>query len=216
VTAILIATVVAGVTGSLHCAAMCGPFAAASHHLPAYALGRLVAYLALGVLAGGLGAALELAAIGRVALPLAGVVVIVWGGVSLLRALGARRASGAAGPRAPMLYAIHRRRPWTRGALIGALTPLLPCGWLWAFVVVAAGTGSAASGAGVMAALWLGSAPAIAGAGLTLRALGRRLGPRLPVITACAQIAIGVLTLALRAPVVDAPPPRTPSEASCH
>ncbi len=229
-TALLVAVVIAGVTGSLHCAAMCGPFAGVSGHLPAYGAGRLVAYATLGAIAGALGAAVDLAGdlatVGRIAMPLAGAALIAWGGLALARALGWRRGGGAAaGATGPMLHAIRRRRDARRAATIGALTALLPCGWLWAFVVVAGGTGAPHAGAAVMAALWLGSMPALIGAGAALRALGRRLGPRVPVITASLQIAIGVVALAIRVPALDATPPATPpgaapttvpTEASCH
>ena len=213
--ALLFGVLVAGLTGSLHCAAMCGPFAGLARHQPAYAAGRLAAYLGLGVIAGALGAAVDLAgdlaAIGPVAMTIAGVALIVWGALSLARALGLLGGRAAAGPVRPMLYAIGRRRRATRAALIGAFTALLPCGWLWAFVVVAAGTGAPAQGALVMAALWLGSAPALAGAGLTVQALAVRLGPRLPLVTAGLQIAIGVLALVMRAPLLGGG-----GEASCH
>jgi sulfite exporter TauE/SafE len=228
-TGLLLAVLVAGFTGSLHCAAMCGPFAALSRHQPAYAAGRLGAYLALGAAAGAVGAAVdlagELASVGPVAMLVAGIALLAWGSLSLARALGWRRRGGAAaGPTAPMLYAIKRRRRSTRAALIGALSVLLPCGWLWAFVIVAAGTGGPWSGAAVMAALWLGSAPALAGAGAAMHALAGRLGPRLPILTASLQIAIGATALAIRAPMLDAPAPHpagaeapaVPSEASCH
>lgn len=224
-TGLLVAVLIAGFTGSLHCAAMCGPFAGLARHQTAYAVGRLAAYLVLGVLAGALGAAVDLAgdlaAVGGIAMLVAGAALLVWGTVSLARALGLfRRGASAAGPARPMLYAIRRERRVLRAGLIGAFTALLPCGWLWAFVVVAAGTAAPTSGAAVMAALWLGSTPALLGAGLTLRALARRLGPRLPVVTASLQIAVGVLALAVRAPMIDAAPPaatvEVPAEASCH
>lgn len=210
---LVVAVLLAGLTGSLHCAAMCGPFAALSRHQLAYAAGRLGAYLVLGIVAGIAGAAIDLAAdlarIGRIALPLAGLIVAGWGAWSLARALGlVRTAEHAAHPSRPLLHAIRRRREARGALLIGALTPLLPCGWLWAFVVVAAGTGTPWHGAAVMAALWLGSAPALLGAGVAFRALARRLGPRLPIVTASLQIAVGVAALVLRLPI-------TPGHA-CH
>lgn len=224
-TGLLVAVLIAGFTGSLHCAAMCGPFAGLARHQAAFAAGRLATYLVLGGLAGALGAAVDLAgdlaAFGGIAMLIAGVALLVWGTISLARALGLlRRAASVAGPARPMLYAIRRERRALRAALIGAFTALLPCGWLWAFVVVAAGTAAPASGAAVMAALWIGSTPALLGAGLTMRALARRLGARLPVVTASLQIAVGVFALAIRAPMIDAPPPaptaEVPGEASCH
>src|SRR5690606_18807129 len=52
-----------------------------------------------------------------------------------------------------------------RAALLGVSTGLLPCGWLYAFALSAAATGSARDGALVMAAFWLGSVPALVGVG---------------------------------------------------
>jgi hypothetical protein len=67
----------------------------------------------------------------------------------------------------------------------------------------------------VLATFWLGTMPALLGAGLSLRAIARRLGTRLPVVTACLQIAIGVVALTARAPMVGhAPGDRM--EHSCH
>ncbi len=222
--ALLIGVLIAGVTASLHCAAMCGPFAALSQHQFGFALGRLGSYIALGAVAGTVGAAVNvagnLATIGPVAMALAGAAMVAWGAASMARALGWRRKSEGTGATQPMLFAIRRRRGAWRGALIGAFTVVLPCGWLWAFVVIAAGTGAPHTGAAVMAALWLGSTPALLGAGATLRVLGRRLGPRLPILVASLQLAIGILALAMRAPMLDAPPQAAtaeiPTEASCH
>jgi sulfite exporter TauE/SafE len=71
----------------------------------------------------------------------------------------------------------------------------LPCGFLYAFVAVAAGTGSAAGGLLVMAAFWTGTLPVMAGLGLIAQ---RALGPlrrRLPVITASILVVVGLLAV---------------------
>jgi sulfite exporter TauE/SafE len=221
VIALLAAVLVSSLAGSLHCAAMCGPFAGLAGgsgagftpHL-AYGAGRLAGYGVLGAIAGVVGAAVDLASVGGVAMIVAGIAMLVWGTVSLARAFGAGKGGEARGVK-PMLYAIKRKRPVARGALVGLLTAALPCGWLYAFVVVAAGTGSPVGGALVMATFWLGTMPALLGAGLSLRALARRLGARLPVVTACLQIAIGVVALTARAPMVGHAPSDA-TEHSCH
>lgn len=53
------------------------------------------------------------------------------------------------------------RPPVVRAAATGLFTTLLPCGWLYAFVVTAAGTGSGTPlhGAALMAVFWLGTLP---------------------------------------------------------
>jgi uncharacterized protein len=50
-----------------------------------------------------------------------------------------------------------------RGLVVGLLTALLPCGWLYLFALLAAGTGSIQLGALVMVAFWLGSIPLLVG-----------------------------------------------------
>ncbi|MCW5807902.1 MAG: sulfite exporter TauE/SafE family protein, partial [Deltaproteobacteria bacterium] len=179
-TALFAGVVVASLAGSLHCLAMCGPLAGVhgARLALAHSLGRLATYVLLGALAGGLGHALdlagELAAVQRIAILAAGATLVVWAGAQLAVAAGLvrTRTSGGVAFRAG-LVAIRRRRPAARAWLAGALVGLLPCGWLWAFVVAAAGTGSPLTGAAVMVAFWLGSLPAMIGA---LTVLGPALG----------------------------------------
>jgi sulfite exporter TauE/SafE len=204
-TALFAGVVVASLAGSLHCLAMCGPLAGVhgARLAAVHSLGRLVTYVILGALAGGLGHALdlagELAAIQRIAIVVAGVVLVAWATVQLGVALGwwRTRASGGTAFRAG-LVAIRRRRPAARAWLAGALVGLLPCGWLWAFVVAAAGTGSPLTGAAVMVAFWIGSLPAMIGALTVLAPALGWLRARMPIVTALALLALGLGTLALR------------------
>ena len=199
----------ASLAGSLHCVAMCGPLVglhagARSLRLAlVHALGRLTTYAALGALAGLVGGAVDtaghLAAIQHGAAIVAGVVIVGWGLRTIAIARGWLTAAGSA----PQLFQRGLVQLRTRGAvsrawLIGALTGLLPCGWLWVFVVSAAGTGGPGTGAAVMAVFWLGTVPAMTG----VLALGGpvidRIRRKLPVLSACVLIALGVTTLALR------------------
>jgi sulfite exporter TauE/SafE len=75
------------------------------------------------------------------------------------------------------------------------VTTLLPCGFLYAYVTVAAGTGTPLAGMLVMAAFWAGTVPVMAGLGALA---GRALAPlarRLPAISAAALMVIGLLTI---------------------
>jgi hypothetical protein len=125
---------------------------------------------------------------------------VVWGTLRALALTGVRIPRlGAAGFArslvSPMLRGIANRRPVVRAALLGAVAPLLPCGWLYAFVASAASTGSASNGALVMAAFWAGTVPALAAVTLGLH---RALGPArrfLPFATALALVAVGSLTV---------------------
>ena len=105
---LVLAVLVASLLGSVHCAAMCGPFVcfyAASgtsmaswrHETPghaAYNLGRLVSYVTLGLIAGALGGMLDragvLAGVGKIAAMIAGVLMVGWGVSAMLAARGVR------------------------------------------------------------------------------------------------------------------------------
>ncbi|HVV82220.1 MAG TPA: sulfite exporter TauE/SafE family protein [Kofleriaceae bacterium] len=236
----------ASAVGSVHCAAMCGPLtslylepaavrgsvraagrrAAGPWQGPlAHSLGRLAAYVTLGAIAGGLGGAIDLAgraaSVQRAAMVLAAGAIVAWGTLALAAALGVPvpRLAPRAWNRA--LVTIRRRRPTVRAALIGLLSAALPCGWLWAFVMVAGGTGAVASGMAVMAAFWLGTVPMMMGVGTLAQPLVRRLGARLPVVTAVALIAVGVVALAARTPMLGAElrpaaHGELPSGPTCH
>lgn len=204
---------VASLLGSPHCAGMCGGFVCfysaqggrgqALAHV-AYNLGRLFSYVVLGVLAGALGRTLDQMGAGAglhgTAAVAAGAVMVVWGGASLLTALGARlpQAHAPAFLRtrfASTVRAVHAQPPVVRALAVGLVTALLPCGWLWVYVATAAGTGSAATGALVMAAFWLGTVPVLAGLGIAAQRLIGPLGRRLPIVTAGLLVVLGLVTI---------------------
>jgi sulfite exporter TauE/SafE len=218
---------VSSLLGSPHCAAMCGGFAcfyaaepgSRRHRLAlvAYNGGRLASYALLGALAGALGAGVDaagwMAGVARPAAVAAGVLMVTWGTITILRALGARlpRLSPPRGARrvlSGVLQRMQSRPPAVRAAALGLLTTLLPCGWLYVFVATAGGTGSAWRGALVMAVFWLGTVPMMAGLGLAVQRLSGPLRQRLPVMTAAVLVVIGLLTAAGRlgmSPAASAP-----------
>lgn len=216
----LITTVLlASLVGSLHCAGMCGPFVALSvgigqdriaRHLALQATyhgGRLVSYLLLGLAAGALGAALDLGGmffgLQRVALASAGVLMILAGLVLLGRQAGLRVKSVAPPRRLQELLRrmqtlALRQQPQKRALLVGLFSTFLPCGWLYAFVVVAAGTGSALGGVVAMAAFWAGTVPVLAVVGASIRTVAGPLRRHLPTLSALALLLVGVMALAGR------------------
>jgi sulfite exporter TauE/SafE len=219
-TALILPIFLLSLTGSLHCAGMCGAFVALAVEnerdtVPrwrlqaAYHLGRLATYLMLGAAAGVAGQALDLAGalIGsqRVAAALAGAMMIGFGLLSLGRALGGGWRIGHL-PLPPLLerWAVAGQRaagklaPLPRAAAIGLLTTFLPCGWLWIFVSAAAGTASWQRGVLVMAVFWVGTLPVLVTLGASFGGLSRLLGKRLPVVTALAIVAVGIYALTLR------------------
>jgi sulfite exporter TauE/SafE len=211
VTALLPTILVASLVGSVHCLAMCGPLVALHGSARTvrlagfHALGRLTTYVTLGALAGVVGRAVDLAGdlavVQRTATIVAGAVILAWAGYQLVIALGLRASSAGAPGGAAFtagLAHIRTRRAARRAWLVGVLTGLLPCGWLWAFVISAAGTGSVLGGALVMLVFWLGTVPAMTGALAVGGPVFAWLRQRMPVVTAIALLVLGLGTLALR------------------
>ncbi len=213
----LLPVVSAGLLGSVHCIGMCGALVAVASDgavglkqragaQAVYQAGRLVSYAALGAAAGTLGRALDLAGqaagLGQAAAIVAGSSMALWGLLAMLRAAGvpARlpRWRLLPAPLGRWLAGVQGRPPLARAALLGGASALLPCGFLYAFALAGAATGSALGGALVMAALWLGNLPALLGFGLALGGVLGRVRRHLPLLSAASIFALGVLTLSSR------------------
>ncbi|HEY3500314.1 MAG TPA: sulfite exporter TauE/SafE family protein, partial [Polyangiaceae bacterium] len=214
-----LAVALASVAGSLHCAAMCGGFVAAYageaggrtgartalHVL--YNAGRLVTYAVLGASAGALGRALDLAGraagVAHVAAIATGVLLLLSGAVGLAPRSGFVRLKKGpgrplAGGLSRLLASFRDKPPAVRAALLGLTTTLLPCGWLYAFVAVAAGSGGAVDGALVMSAFWVGSLPVLLGVGVSLELVVKSRWARLPRLRSVLILGAGVVTLLSR------------------
>jgi sulfite exporter TauE/SafE len=211
---LILTIILASLLGSLHCAGMCGAFVAMACQggrpwamQCAYHGGRLMTYVAMGAIAGGLGAMLDLgsslAGFEPVALTLASTLMIGWGLVVLLGAFGFKLPL----PKSPggmqrLLMEGHRATlrfgPSLRALSIGLLTTLLPCGWLYLFVARAAGEASVGRGAIVMLAFWIGTVPILSAMGFGTRTLTKRLGRKLPIATASIILVAGLWTLMSR------------------
>lgn len=228
------AVFLASLLGSAHCAGMCGAFlafavggvgesGAGASSAPrasrlalnaSYNLGRLVTYLVLGGVAGGIGAAMDLGGsmvgVQRAAAIGAGVMMVGFGIVAVLRQLGVRVARvPLPGVLTRLARAGHERAfdlaPLARAGAVGLLTTLLPCGWLYAFVITSAGTASPSLGALTMAAFWLGTLPIMAALGVGLQTLTGPLRRQLPMATSLLLVAAGVYTVAGRTHVTLVP-----------
>ena len=189
--ALLLTVLGASLAGSVHCAGMCGPLVALTvggspsvpRALAAQApwhLGRAIIYAGLGALAGAIGTALDLAAAlagaPRIAMLAAGAVLVILGVRSIVR----RGASGAACPsifRSRIVRRLAALAPSARALVLGLLCGALPCGWLYAAVLVAAGSGSWSLGSLVMIAFWAGTIPALVGVSSLGILLPRLLAP---------------------------------------
>jgi sulfite exporter TauE/SafE len=172
----------------------------------AYQAARLASYVALGSVAGALGHALDLAGqaagLGKAAAVLAGATMTLWGLAAMLEAAGTRlklpqlRLLPSAVTR--FLSSLRQRPPVARALLLGGASAFLPCGFLYAFALAGAATGSALGGALVMGALWAGNLPALLGFGWLLSGVLRRLKRHIPLLSATCVFALGVLTLTSR------------------
>lgn len=206
--------------GSAHCAGMCGGLALAAigpagvrddggrtTRQVGYHAGRLVSYAVVGAFAGLLGSVVDdagmLVGVQRIAAIVAGTMIALMGVAAIARALGAR-VPAAAVP-APLVRTAQRVHAWTlrlppkhRGIPLGLVTPLLPCGWLYAFAAIAAASASVGVGILVMAAFWLGTVPAVVIASNGARMAFARLGRAAPIVAGIAMIAVGVHAAVVR------------------
>ena len=189
-TSLAVTALIMGLAGGPHCIAMCGAAcagigqAAGPHKTSAmwlFQAGRVVGYSALGSLAAasmqGLGWLTVQSAALRPVWTLFHVATFVLGALLLAKAeqpvwleqmgekiwQGARSLAAGRGRGAPLV--------------IGALWTFLPCGLLYSALLVAALTGSAIEGAGVMALFALGTTVSLmAGPWLWLRLRGSNSG----------------------------------------
>lgn len=206
----------ASLLGSAHCAGMCGGFvcfyagadarASGWGHL-AYNGGRLVSYLLLGTLAGLLGSGVDQFGVGvgmtRAAAGAAGALMILWGTVTLLahRGIALPTIAPLAAPQrwmAAQLRDVRDFPPVARALTVGLLTTLLPCGWLYAFVVTAAGTGTVRGALVLMTVFWAGTLPMMLALGVGVRRLAGPLRNRLPIFSAIAIVVVGIVSLSGR------------------
>lgn len=210
---------VASLAGSLHCAGMCGAFAVFAigiegdkrgnrvfQHV-AYNGGRLITYTLLGVACGSIGAMLNLGGslmgVQQSAAILAGSMMVFFGGAAILRAFGVRlpdmpspnfvkrvlqRGHGAA----------MRMPNGVRAGVVGLLTTFLPCGWLYAFAITAAGTADPVKGGLVMAAFWAGTTPVLVFVGVGVQKLTAYFGRRVALVAPIAVVVVGLVMIVQR------------------
>ncbi|MCP4835291.1 MAG: sulfite exporter TauE/SafE family protein [Phycisphaera sp.] len=222
----LVGTVfLASLLGSLHCAGMCGGLVlfccgvgdrererAFPVHV-AYHGGRLAAYAIAGAVLGSLGGVLDIG--GR----LVGIQTIAgWIAALTLVGLGITmiaRVFGLKGGCLPLPRFLGRTveagysmvsdaSPWKRGLVVGVMSPLLPCGWLWAFLVVAAGTGSLVGGLLVMLVFWAGTVPILLAIGLGAHRITPAFRRSIPLVMGVSVVVVGIMAAMVRLPHAEA------------
>jgi uncharacterized protein len=158
--------------------------------------GKLVSHTALGALLGALGGVVQLSIGARTTLQLlAGGLIIVLG----LAELGVPWFRGIVLEPPQSWVRIVRNRSRSRSALapalLGVATVLIPCGVTLSVQALALASGSALSGAAVMAVFVLGTAPLFAALGYAARRAATAWRGRLSLVTGLVVVVMGLYTL---------------------
>lgn len=194
-------TLAASVAGSFHCVAMCGGFASIASSQGQrsswlYQFGRLIGYASLGALAGALGQTaftrLWVSELGFAAGVVLGAFLVLLGlRIATGKKEGSRGEFAFRGFRDWAYPRALRAKPNVRPLFLGACSVLLPCGWIYSFVVVALATESAWKGGLVLLAFWMGTLPWMLGSGFLAEwALGK-IGNRAWIHRVVAFLMIG-------------------------
>jgi hypothetical protein len=209
---LLLAAGTAGLASTAHCAAMCGPLAAAAcsqrgrEGLRAgvsYGLGRVVSYMVTGALTGTAGGVLLRTLRGD---SVKKAVALAIGASLVVTALRVLRVQGE-----QALVPLRRAKDAVRppAMLAGVLTGFLPCGALASALVLAAGAASGWGGALVMVTFALASMPGIVAA----LAAGRMLSSLFARMAALRYLVASMLVLTA---LWIAARPWTMPERTCH
>lgn len=207
------AALATGIAASGHCLAMCGGVAGALatrggatstaariRSSLTYNLARIGSYAIAGTAVGGLGGgmlrALDITLLATLFRILAGAIMVAAAGRLLFgwRVLEPLEGAGAAlwHRLAPHARRSNAARGGTADALrLGLIWGLLPCGMSYSMLLLAATTGSAAAGAGTMAAFGIGTLPVM----ITATAAFSRLTGRPASRAAVSRIAGALLLL---------------------
>jgi uncharacterized protein len=206
-----------GVSGSLHCSAMCGPLvaladgAATRERAPdgrnprwrrraMYHGGRMGVYVLLGAAAGASGAAIDGRGFGRGLAVAAGLALMVQ---ACIAAGAVRGVAGELGTAASsrLAGALSRAAGWlrrhgvARPSVMGALNGLLPCGLVYAALIAAGGTGGVSTAVSLMIGFGLGTLPPLLGVGVVSALAAARGGPG--VRRVAVAVALGVAGVVL-------------------
>ncbi len=203
---------VAGVLGSSHCIGMCGPFALAIGAAApdwkrnvvrqlTYGFGRIFTYTFLGATAGFGGMALTNRFSAWTKLPailsiLAGLFLLYQGLLSA-GVLPRRAVNSTSGCLSASFFASFIRDPRRRYVfLAGLMTGFLPCGLVYAFLAMAASSGSMARGLLTMMLFGLGTMPVMVATGCGSVVFGWHSLARLMRIAAWAVVVAGCICVA--------------------
>jgi len=211
--------IAAGVVGSIHCIGMCGALALTAgaqskKGLVAYHIGRFLGYFGIGALAGFLGAGFihsEMKYISLFSSILLGLSFFAVG-LSIIK-------KGQPHIRQPAILKVFYQKkigrilesktsPIISGCLIGMLSPLLPCGWLYGFILIAVTANNAFWGGILLASFWIGTLPALSGISLLAHRPMRYFNNKGKVILGIFFIFAGISSVLYKLTCIGSP--------SCH
>ena len=232
---LVVATLFSSIVGSLHCVGMCTPFAVMAmgpsgstisvraSRLASYHSGRLITYLVMGTTVALLSSMAKNLIGGGGAIPIIGWAV----GLTMIL-LGITRLIATFGWQMPVKHSrwsqhwtaaiVALRRKYARGPvwlaslLWGISSTLLPCGWLYLFVLAAAAAPSFSSTLAMMIAFWIGTLPLLSSVAWGWSSIGPRWQIFAQPFAAACIISFGVFILinrigldvrTLQQPVVD-------------
>jgi sulfite exporter TauE/SafE len=185
-----------GISGSLHCAGMCGPIAllAGGRGLAPYLVGKTTSYVLLGALAGALGdAVIQAGSAGPRVLAIGAGALLLVAGFHSLGLIRDSVAGAATVVRAGRAVASLAGQGHAGKLVLGTANGFLPCPMTYAFVAMAAATGSPIPGAATMLVLGVTTALPLAAAVL---AAGRALRfVRWPALSGALMLLAAALTL---------------------
>lgn len=172
---VLLSILLAAFLGSWHCAIMCGPLCislSSKGSLWPYQLGRMLSYTLAGALAGAFAQKLlwNQSFIIKIASLFFLSFAFLWLAIDLYRQKQPQFTK-------QIWQRVLKVKTHSR-FFLGILSVFLPCGWLFYFLLAAATTQSALSGALVLFLLYLSSLPALAGSSWLMRERLRKSQPQ--------------------------------------
>ncbi|MEO8076705.1 MAG: sulfite exporter TauE/SafE family protein [Acidobacteriota bacterium] len=204
---LVVAGLLLGAAGSLHCVLMCGPLVAAAGAgtgtwrarataFLVYHGGRGLVYLALAAMAALFGRAFALAGFGGALSVTCGLLML---GVALPTRLVPRRLVAAAlrplGGASAKVRALARTHPLGARFMAGVVNGFLPCGLTYAAALTAATLQSVAAATLFMGGFWAGTVPALAAVSISAAAIPRLSAARLRWLAPVVMAIVGLLLI---------------------
>ena len=204
ITLIPASVLAASFLGSWHCVGMCGGLIIASTKnktdIALYHLGRLIGYLALGMLISQVGE-IFFTSLSPLFTKL-GIVMIgtylVYLGITLFISPQKALHTGPSWFTKPLHYIFKSTDSPRKSFLIGLCSILLPCGWLYAFLAATLTLHSLPQAMIMMTLFWLGTLPALLASPMLIQKVLRPIRTTLPKLSALILILAGIITILLK------------------